>query len=250
MTGGTSRRDVLARGGSLSVSSVAVVGTSAAVAYAASRTAPDGVTIEYDEETIKKYQPRLILDGVSPEPLAFHALHAESQDSSMNAVYGFVRYPYQDGATQADSHLGDHEPLIVFYDAANGDVVRVDYAAYHWFRAWAEASAFKYADDAENQPILRVDPTYHHYYLYQGEWPGTQLEVRDLTESLDSWLNNGMAEELATSQPYNPWAMLGRESWWKHTAGNWFDALGKSLWFNLGLSGARSTSDLSGVSTW
>jgi hypothetical protein len=250
MSDRTSRRDVLARAGTLSVSSVAVVGTSVAVAAAASRAPPDGVTVEYDEDVITEYQPQLILDGVEPDPLAFHALHATKRDSSMAAVYGFVQYPYQRGVTSEDSHLGDHEPLIVFYDESNGEVVRVDYAAYHWFRGWAEGSAFRYADDAKHQPILRVDPTYHHYYQYQGSYPGETLEVRDLTASIGGWLSNGMEEDLATSQPYDPWAMLGRESWWKHTPGNWFNAFFKALWFNLGFAGARDTSDLSGVSTW
>jgi hypothetical protein len=224
--------------------------SSGEVAASGGRESPQYVTVEYDEAIIKQYQPQLVLEGVEPEPIAFHALHATSSESTLNAVYGFTKYPYQEGVTSADSHLGDHEPIIVWYDDSTGDVVQVDYAADHWFRGSVAPETLQYADEDQRRPMFRVDPRYHHYYVYSGGFPGTQLPVEDLTASLDSWLANGLEESLATSQPYDPYRMLGRESWWKHTTGNWIDASLKALWFNLGLSDARETSDLQEVSTW
>lgn len=215
---------------------------------------PDGreLTLTYDESLIRQYQPQFILEGVSPEPLAFHALHAESNESTLNAVYGFTFYSYQEGgAGRADSHLGDHEPVIVWYDQSDGSVFRVDYAGYHWFRAAAPADAFQYADDGSStRPMLRVEKTYHHYYIYSGSFPGDQIQTENLLSSIDGWLSNGFDESLALTQPYDPWDILGRESWWRHNSGNLFRAFFKGLWFNLGLSSARQTSDLSEVNTW
>ena len=250
MTGGRSRRSVI-RGLGAGVAGVGVAAiASNEVAASTGRESPQYVTVEFDEAAIRRYQPQLVLEGVEPEPLAFHALHATSQESTLNAVYGFTQYPYQGGVTSADSHLGDHEPIIVFYDDSTGDVVRVDYAAYHWFRGSAAAETLQYADADQRRPMFRVDSRYHHYYVYSGGFPGTRLEVEDLTESLDSWLANGLDDSLATSQPYDPYRMLGRESWWMHSAGNWIDASLKALWFNLGVSDARETSDLQEVSVW
>lgn len=245
-----SRRDVLRGAGALAIGAGAV-GSLAGRARAEHRTnKPAHVSISYDEATIEAYQPQVILDGVEPQPSAFHALHAESTESDLNAVYGFLEYPYQQGIGRSDSHLGDHEPVIVFYEASSGDVERVDYAAYHWFRGTAPAESLQYADEAGKRPMLRVDQRYHHYYTYTGRAAGERPELRNLDETIDGWLANGLEGQLAPSQPFNPWAMLGRESWWSHTAGNWLDAQLKAIWFNLGISGARETSDLSGVSVW
>lgn len=227
--------------------------SSEASAEHAGRGAPDHVTLSYDETLIKEYQPQLVTSGVEPEPLRYYALHAESTESTLNAVYGFTMYPYQDGnLARQDSHLGDHEPSVVWYDQASGDVVRVDYSAYHWFRGTAPADSFQYADADTDQhrPMLRVDPAYHHHYLYSGSAAGERLEVGSLLDVIESWLNNGLESQLALSQPYDPWELFGRESWWRHTTSNWINAQLEALWFNLGLSEAAKTSDLQEVSTW
>ena len=245
---GQTRRDVLRAG--VSVATLAGL-SSAASAASEAREPPAHVTVSFDETLIKQYQPQLVLEGVEPAPLGFYGLHAESSESALNAVYGFVEYPYQDGNIgRSDSHLGDHEPVIVFYDSASGDVSRVDYSPYHWFHTYAGREAFQYADADKKRPMLRVDPTYHHYYVYSGNAAGERLEVNNLVEAIDGWLNNGLDENLALSQPFDPWAMFGRESWWRHNTENWINAYLKALWFNLGLSDASKTSDVSEVSAW
>ncbi|WP_255149777.1 hypothetical protein [Halorarius halobius] len=220
--------------------------TRATVTYSSGRE----IVLEYDEAAIQEYQPQLVLQEVDPEPIAFHAVHASDSESSLNAVYGWTLYSHQEGVSSADSHLGDHEPVIVWYDETTGEVARVDYAAYHWFRGSARPDVLQYADRADRRPMLRVDPTYHHYYLYQGSWPGERLQTENLLSSMSGWLSNGLEESLAVSQPWDPWDMLGRETWWRHTRGNYVDALLKSLWFNLGLSGATSTADVEEVQVW
>lgn len=257
MSGAVSRRDVLkALGAGSTIGLSIVLGAELATAsHLDKRTelVENGpITLEYDDATIAEYQPQFVLDDVEPEPLAFHALHATHEESDLNAVYGFLKYPYQEGYSSADSHLGDHEPVIVFYEAASGDVVRVDYAAYHWFRGSAGAEAFQYADpETQRRPILRVDPKYHHYYVYTGNAAGSRPEREDLSTSIETWLESDRIEEkLALEQPWNPWGMAGRESWYKHTRENWVDAFLEALWFDLGLTGAAKTSDLEEVDTW
>lgn len=242
-----SRRDVLRAGAG--VATLSIVGGTASASHA-ERGAPEEVTVEYDETVIKEYQPSFILEDVSPDPLAYHALHATSTGASINAVYGFVQYPYQEGISSQDSHLGDHEPLIVWYDEATGDVERVDFAAYHYFRGTLLAEELEFEDDARRRPRFRVDPRYHHYYRPTRDVAGERLEVRNLLDSIPTWLDAGLEEDLAITQPYDPYDMLSRESWWRRTAGNWIDASLKAAWFNLGMSRATETAEVSEVSAW
>lgn len=247
------RREALKAAGTISSGSAGVVGIALAsigAVAAGEREPPDHVTISYDETAIKAYQPSLVLEDVEPAPQAFHALHAESSDSSLNAVYGVVKYPYQEGIARQDSHLGDHEPFITWYDPVEAETVRIDYAAYHWFRGSLSEEAIATETDARKRPVMRVDPSYHHYYRDSSGLAGTRLDLEDLTASIGPWLDEGLEEALALSQPYNPWEMLSRESWWRHSTGNWLDAWLKALWFDLGLSDARETSDVEEVETW
>lgn len=245
------RRDVLQAGGAaIAAGSIGVISAGTAAAEHAEYT-PDHVTLEYDDATVAKYQPQLVLNGVEPRPLGYWGMHATSTESTLNAVYGFVRYPYQEGrAGRNDSHLGDHEPIIVWYDQSSGETVRVDYSAYHWFRGSRDADALAFVSEDRHRPILRVDPRYHHYYGYTGDLPGEQLEREDLTAAIGGWLNNGLEESLALSQPYDPWQMLSRDSWWRHTRSNWLNAWLQAVWFNVGLSDATATADVEKVSVW
>ena len=242
------RRDVLRAGAASGAAAFTVIGASTPAA--AAREPPSEVTLSDDDDLIAKYQPQLVLEGVEPRPLAFYGLHAESAESTLNCVYGFTQYPFQEGVSRQDSHLGDHEPIIVWYDQTTGDVERIDYAAYHWFRGTRSGDQLTYADDARHRPLFRVDPTYHHYYDYRGDLPGEQIERRSLLDAIDSWLANGLEDELAPSQPYDPYDMLSRPTWWAHTTSNWLNATLSALWFNLGLSDATSTADVQEVSAW
>jgi hypothetical protein len=206
---------------------------------------PDHVTVEYDRETIRDYQPQLVVEGVEPQPIAFYGLHATSEEFSTNVVAGFTKYPYQSGLTSRDSHLGDHEPVYVFYDETSGEITRVLFSAYHWFKGVATGDQLQIADP--HRPILEVHPEYHHYLIYAGAGTGTLIETGDLLGEIDGWLANGMESELALSQPHDPYAMRGRETWWRHSTGNYVDAFLRSLWFNAGLGPRASVSE---VSTW
>lgn len=246
------RREVLATTGAVLVGGLAGVSASTSTAAADHADAqPDHVTLSYNETLIKQYRPSLVLEGVDPRPTALHALHAESSKSDLNAVYFFAKYPYQEGsAGRSDSHLGDHEPMIVWYDSTTGNVARVDYAEYHWFRGTALPENLAFADAAEHRPVFRVDPKYHHYYLYSGDLPGSDVEISNLLESMPNWLENDLENELALSQPYDPYQMLSRSTWWRHSRSNWVDATLKAIWFNLGVSDATATSDAEEVEAW
>jgi hypothetical protein len=244
------RRDVLATAGTVAISIGGVASTSSVASADGERSVPSDVTLSFDKETIREYQPEFVLQSVEPRPYGVWAVHAEKQGSGLNAVCGFTRYPYQSGTTSYDSHYLDHEPWIVWYDAATGETERVDYAAYHWFRGHAFRDQLEFATDARKRPVFRVDPNYHHYYLYSGSLAGERPEVNSLLDAIEDWLANGMDEELALSQPYDPWAMMSRDSWWREEARHSFETVLNALWFNLGASDARATSDLDGVSLW
>lgn len=246
-TGRTTRRGLIkGLGSAAAASATGVVGVAMASHL---RDIPDKVTISDDPSLIKPYRPRFVLEDVEPDPIAYYGLHAEHEDRDLAAVYGFVTYPFQDGRTEADSHLGDHEPIIVFYEQETGDIARVHYTPYHWFNTAAVPETIQFTSDGS--PMFRVHPRYHHYQLYAGEASGRDLELRSLADAIDGWLANGMNSELALSQPYDPWDMFGRESFWRHTFGNYLEAWGSALWFNLGFAGAAGDdSDVSGVSAW
>lgn len=243
------RREVL---GTVGTAAAGLTGASALSQPAAAThtdSTPDDVTITYDEDLIREYQPALVLKGLDPEPVAFHALHAESSASDLNVVAGFTFYSHQSGLTSADSHLGDHEPIYVFYDATTGAVEYVLYAAYHWFKARAVRDVLQFQDP--HRPVFRPDVEYHHYRIYSGDREGELIETKDLTASIDGWLENGLEEELALSQPNNPYDMQGRETWWRHTRENWIDAKWLAFWFNWNLfTNVADRSDLGEVETW
>jgi hypothetical protein len=245
----SSRRDVI-RGVARALAGVSAITGTTALAAAAMREIPSDVTLSFDEAKIREYQPEFVLQGVDPEPYGVWAMHAKKQGSGLNAVYGFTRYPYQKGQSSYDSHYLDHEPWIVWYDAATGTTERVDYAAYHWFRGHAFRDQLAFASDDRKRPVLRVDPQYHHYYLYSGSLAGERLELNSLLDAIEDWLADGMDEQLALSQPYDPWAMMSRDSWWREEARTSFETVLNAFWFNLGLSDARATSDLDRVSLW
>lgn len=256
---GSSRRDVLKATAGAAVpggaSAAIVLGSAVGVAAAAHDDHRENLaeTVDWSDDAalIEPYQPQFVLEGVDPEPIGFYALHAEHENRDLAAVYGFTRYPYQAGNVgRTDSHYGDHEPIIVFYDTTTGEVARVLYAAYHWFRGTALPKALTFADDQDRRPVFRVDPDYHHYYIYDGPLPGRRLEVRSLLDYIGGWLDADAEGELALSQPWDPWDMLGRESWWRHTTGNWIQAVFGAIWFNIGISGATETADVEEVSAW
>jgi hypothetical protein len=225
---------------------LATVASSGAASASHRRETPDKVTISEDPALIEPYQPQFIMEDVEPAPEGYFALHATHEDEPFNAVYGFLRYPYQDGRTAQDSHHLDHEPTVVYYDPDTGDVVHVDYSAWHWFRARASAEALTFT--ADGRPKLRVHPRYHHYLLTASGQSGTRYEPDSLVERIDGWLANGMSSELAVSQPYNPWDLRTRGSWWRRTLDNQIGVRLRALAFNFGFAPVdKSETDVSGV---
>lgn len=237
-----SRRELLHLAGAATVGLAGLTGSASA---SHGDSIPAHVSLEYEHETIRDYQPQLVLENVEPKPLAFYGLHATSDEYSTNVVAGFTKYPYQQGYSSEDSHLGDHEPVYVFYDEATGDITRVLFSAYHWFKGVVVPDDLQIADP--HRPVLKPHRKHHHYLLYSGPSTGTLVETRDLQSAIDGWLQNGMEEQLALSQPHNPYAMRGRGTWWRHTSGNYVNALLFSIWHDLGLGPETAVSE---VSTW
>ena len=207
---------------------------------------PDYVTLSYNEELIKKYQPLLILEGVEVEPWDYHALYAESAESDLDVVVGFHKYPYQQGVSPFgdDSHLGDREPCYVYVDSSTGDPIKVQYSAYHWYANTVPYQDLQ-TDDSGNRAFMRVVPEHHQHQTYSG-WKtaqeATDLPVKNLLESYPGWLDNGLHDDIHPGAVYNPQEeMQFRDMWWREEAKGTFERLLDSVWLSLGIRAAEQT---------
>lgn len=244
MTDETTRRGFLTTAGSAVTAATLSTGSASA---SHNTTVPDHVSVSYEPAVIREYMPSLVLDGVDPSPDAYHAAVVRSAEYTTDCVVGAVKYPYQDGRTQLDSHLGDREWFYTFYDDQTGDITHANYTVWHWYKGRVTPDLLQFDD---GNPVFEVDDRYHHYRVYSGAAAPETLPVEDLTESLSGWLSNGLESELAPHQPWNPWRMRGRESWWKHSWENYFDASAAAWKYKLGWVDTTVDQEHATISTW
>jgi len=231
-----SRREVLASAGSLAVGTGLAVGLSgrARGAVARSEYKPDHVSIEYDEETLLKYRPRLWFSGDEYESFInlYGWLATSTEYESDVAVY-WAEYTHQSGVSEYDSHDGDHEPIYVHF--RDGAVQKVVYSGYHWLRATSYAPVLD-----GTHALFRVIEPWHHYTTDTVE--GRLTSIGDLTGTFDRWLEEGLDESLAPGTVVNPWIMSRREHWWRSVvAGVSLDATYVSILHAVGAHKAGVT---------
>lgn len=244
MQGSWSRRDLLKYLGAAALGGAAA---SAPASASHDRDIPPYVTLSYDEELIRQYQPLLVLNGVENRPTGYHAVYVESAESDLDVIVGFNYYLYQAGVDPAgrDSHLGDREPVYIYIDSASGEPIKVQYSAYHWYENTQYYQDLR-TDSTGKRAKLQVVPRWHHHVTYDGWQEGETLEVFDLRESFPSWLDNGLEEELHQGAVYNPTEeMQQRDYWWADGAQNWMERSLASVYLVLGVRGASQT-DLDG----
>lgn len=174
---------------------------------------PEHVTIEYDEDWLQTYRPLLTFEGDAHDKLiGLYGLKATSPEEDTDVAVYWASYTDQQGwLGPTDSHFGDHEPCHVYVDSDTGDVVEVIASIYHWLAGSGSPPSLPMEG---KQPRLGVmDP--HHQYRAAGEDENTvTVTLRNLVDAYDSWLANGMEDDLAVGTVRNPWLMQSRESWW------------------------------------
>lgn len=169
---------------------------------------PEHVTIDFDEDWLATYQPRLVLEGESREKLnGMYSWRASSPEESTDVGVYWAEYTHQEGVSSFDSHYGDHEPVYVFVE--DGDVVEILYSGYHWLKASTRAPPLV----DETRPTLRVIAPWHHYATTPET--GVDTSLLDLTGAFSSWLANGLEDDLAEGVVVNPWRMRSLPHWWQ-----------------------------------
>lgn len=218
--------------GAVALAGVSVL-SGGASALARDEHKPDHVTLTFDEGKLDRYRPRLVFEESSRDQLiGLYGWYATSPEHETDVAVYWASYTHQDGVTMTDldSHYGDHEPIYVFVDSVTGDVQRIHYSAYHWLKGTA-------VTDREH-PRFRVFHPHHHYIKTETE--GVLVGVEDLHDVFDSWLTNGLEEDLAPGSVVNPWSMKVRQYWWrKGTFGISLPALRATARLFFGRDGAE-----------
>lgn len=215
------------------------------------------VTRTYDESVLDAYRPFTDTRPVEGNLPTAYGFVARSPDYDTTAVYQWLQYAYQDGATSLDSHLGDHEPVVCFVSEDDREIVEIVYSGYHWLAARDPAPA-TYTDDGGVHPTLEIISPWHHYVRSERAVENRDNWTPDLRHLSDdryrSWLDNGLAEDIAPGAVTEPWTMAthgdggGRSDWWREGAG--FVSLTSLYWqVNLALGragGGAEQTDLRG----
>jgi len=199
----------------------------------------EGVDVGFDRDWLERYQPLLVTRGVSQSNLqGLFGMRMSSSDWDVDVGIYCMSYATQKGALAPpvgfDDHFGDHEWFYCYVD--DDGLHDIAYAAYHWIVGRASGDAIPtYEDD---HPKARVDERWHNYYLTEEE--GSFQDLDDLTESLQGWLDNGMAEHLHLPAVTRPIIMRERESWWD----SGWDRTYAKLLYDVGLAGADDADEI------
>lgn len=247
MTEKMKRRAFLKKAGALSSLGIGVTASAGIASATHLGEQPEHVTITYDEDWLKQYQPALVFEkGTQDKLIGQFAWRATSTEYEEDVGVYWCSYTHQDGVSEYDSHLGDHEPLYVFVDSETGDVSRIIYSAYHWLAGRTTAPPL----DATH-PKMHVVKPWHHYYTTPAAGSfadlyklGSQESLDDpnVTTTFESWLENGLEESLEPGTVVDPWIMKSRGDWWRDdVAGVSFNAIYVSVLLKLGLHEASQT---------
>jgi len=236
---GTTRRAFIRRTGAGLAVGTAALGMTGSAAASHLENVPEHVTIEYSEDLLNRYRPRLVFPTEARDKLiGLYGWVARSNGYDTDALVYWCKYTHQEGwAASLDSHWGDHEPLCIEVDSQTGEVVRLRASVYHWLKGEVTGESIPMYDDTH--PMLRVIAPWHQYTAPQPADSGAFVDVRDLTDAgqgLDAWLANGLEESLYQGSCTEPWVMRSRPSWWRNSQ----VALGIDLPFSLDAATVRT----------
>lgn len=173
---------------------------------------PEYVTRSYDSTLLSDWQPRLKTNHLDIKPHTAYAYVARSTEQETAALSYWHTYRGQNGWVGADSHFGDHEPVVLFVDESTDELVEARYSAYHWFAGvWDDAPT-----DDEGRPTFRAHKPYHHHIITDDD--GGSVDLGELSDGrLEDWLANGW--EVHVPALARPWVMLNRSDWWADDVG-------------------------------
>lgn len=216
-----SRREFLAAAGgtgaAVAMGSAAVAGSAAAQSSPTESVTPSHVTHSFEADLLERYRPLLITrDLGSNTPSALYAFVSRSTEFEHTVLSYWAEYPFQRGVALGwDSHLGDHEPVIVRVDEEAGEIVDVSFSAYHWLRGWTPEPSTN-DNSTGTHPTLHIVDPWHHYFTTVEEGVTVQLEHLS-HDVLDSWWVNGWSDAVYLRGVAVPWEMMGsdgRSDWW------------------------------------
>lgn len=189
---------------------------------------PEHVTLSYERDVLKKYQPKLVIDHLGVQPEAMYGWVARSEAHETFVCCYFTVYTHQESAwyipTGGDAHFGDHEPVQIEVDEDTGDPERVRASIYHWQKEETHANRVP-MDDSGNRPLLYAFKPHHHYRAAAPDESAVDIQLEDLTSVFADWLEgktsgDGLEDELKTSAMTNPWTMQTESSFWHNDIGS------------------------------
>lgn len=178
-------------------------------------------TLEYDEDTLLKYRPRLVTGHLDFRPNALYGWVARNPDFEHDVCVYWAAYDAQQDTGPwtwliDTSHPGDHEPFYVAFDPDTGAVEEVVCSVYHWLAGRYDPAAITLDG---RHPQFHVVKPWHQYRATTER--GVFVELDSLVRVFESWLDNGMEEDLFPGAAVDPWLMLGasgRGHWWRSTS--------------------------------
>ncbi len=168
---------------------------------------PSHVTLDgYSEapDALEQYQPRVVTRALDITPDAMYCWRATSAEYNGSAWYAYwMWYPAgQEGATNADSHVPDREPIIVEVNEDTGELVRVLFDRLHYFTVATTPTT--------DRPRLHAINPWHNYRETTEE--GTLVELRDMHDRYEEWLTlNWTVDQRSVVDPPH---VTSRGHWW------------------------------------
>jgi hypothetical protein len=206
---------------------------------------PASVTIDYDQDWLERYQPRLRLGYESEQELTgIYGYRATSDQREYDVACYWMRYAVQDAISPLDSHQYDHEPIYVSV-AGDGGVRKVVYSGYHHFSAEVsddEAPLSSGRTNDETHVSMDVVGPWHHYRTGaegSGIFP---RGVRDWTAVRQEWQAYGFYDRTENAAVDNPYVIIeDRNSWWERST---LDYLVGRIFAQIGVRGGDQRDQL------
>ncbi len=178
-------------------------------------------TYESDIEALEQFQPRLVMQSDDRTKFKHQLAYvARSEKYDTYACCYIARYSAQDGVGNADSHLGDTEPIYVFVNEDTDSPTEVVFSAWHWNAAGAmKADANLSADRVSTATHVSLDVANpHHHYSLREDDRGVFYELADWHEYRQSLVDNGLYHRGSAAAFEEPWVLSAdhnnRAGWW------------------------------------
>lgn len=206
-----SRRQYLQTIG-ITTATLATAGVVSADHRAVYEDQPEYVDLVYDQTVLETYNPYMVLRTLDIKPTDVYGWVATSTERETNMACYWVYYVSQQGATSADSHQTDREPVYVEYDPDTGNVQSVHVDGYHYMlRSYPSVEL-----EGETHPTLHVVNPWHFYR--ETTEVGETLTVEDMHEKYGPWIDNGW--NVHRRSVVDPWTVTSRGHWWPDAVGS------------------------------